>query len=521
VAVVSASGSANRELVKRLVVVLLVAVAGWGLFEWVLRFAMQSLCGVSFENPLVDLRGERCAALPSFFRRIDSVFYAVWPVWCLCLAVAVLVARCGKARDGRTRDDDGSARRMLWIFAVGFVVRAIFLPRMFGLPFAGDEWYYWWVPRHYAEGDLTSTTLRPPLWGALLAIPEWVHPNPLSGRALSVVLGALAPVLVYRIGKRVFDERTGWVAGLLYALYPTHIGYSHGLWAEVLFGVLVLLAVDVFWSWAEEPKRHGRFVLAFAIAGTALLAKEFAVVLFVGFAVATVVVDRSHVVRKGATAIAAFLVLAFGYSLTVSALEHRAVVLSDAPVSNFRAAAGLPFEFDYNRKTTEDRAEVRAELLAAVRDRSIADHLRNTRGQVYNLWTPNSFPITRLFGEFRNWTYGVDDPWPWTIAIVGFYIAVVAVGLVGLCGAPPGPFRAFAITLLVALSLTSVAGDLCSRFRLAFMFVFVLFTANFLVHRRSVIARLHEPAPMLAAAALLLLFAHVLVVELPHLGEWG
>jgi hypothetical protein len=154
----------------------------------------------------------------------------------LAFAVAVVVARFANACGGLPHGGDVAARRMLWIFVVAFVVRALFLPAMFGLPLVGDEKYYWWVPRHLAAGDLAATTLRPPLWGFLLAIPEWIERNPISGRALTVVLGACAPVLVYRIGTRVFDERTGWVAGLLYAVYPTHIGYSHGLWAEVLFG---------------------------------------------------------------------------------------------------------------------------------------------------------------------------------------------------------------------------------------------------------------------------------------------
>jgi hypothetical protein len=410
---------------------------------------------------------------------------------------------------------------MLWIFVVAFVVRALFLPAMFGLPLVGDEKYYWWVPRHLAAGDLAATTLRPPLWGFLLAIPEWIERNPISGRALTVVLGACAPVLVYRIGTRVFDERTGWVAGLLYAVYPTHIGYSHGLWAEVLFGLLVLFAIDVFWSWVEDPTRPVRFGLAFAVAGVALLAKEFAVVLFAALAATTVVVDRRGLVRKGAIALAAFLVLAMGYSVTVSILERRVVVLSDAPIANFRAAAGLPFEFDYNRKSTEDRAQVRDALVTAFTDRSLTDSLRSARRQFYKLWTPNSFPITRLFGTFRDWTYRVDDPWPWTIPIVGFYVAVVAVGLVGLCGAAPGPFRTFAIALLVGLSLTSVAGDLCSRFRLSFMFVFVLFAANLVVNSRSVLSNLRRPIPMVAAVALLALFGHVLFVKFPLLGDWG
>jgi hypothetical protein len=101
--------------------------------------------------------------------------------------------------------------------------------------------------RGYA-GQEGPTAFRPPLYPAFLALVRIVWGDSvLAIRLAQGVLGALTCVLtVFLAGAVVGRERTHW-AGLLVALYPTHVMYASYLHREVLFtfllvGALALLA---------------------------------------------------------------------------------------------------------------------------------------------------------------------------------------------------------------------------------------------------------------------------------------
>ena len=58
--------------------------------------------------------------------------------------------------------------------------------------------------------------------------------------------GSLAVLLVYLLGRAWFGHREGLLAAWLCALYPNLIAYSHYLWSEPLFIVLVLFLNPLF-----------------------------------------------------------------------------------------------------------------------------------------------------------------------------------------------------------------------------------------------------------------------------------
>ena len=93
---------------------------------------------------------------------------------------------------------------------------------------------------------------------------------------LQVALGSLLVVVTALLGNALFDARTGFVAGLLAALYPTFIAYSHYLWSETLFAVLV---TGAFLGVMRARRRPCR-ILAAATGlcfGAAALTREIAI----------------------------------------------------------------------------------------------------------------------------------------------------------------------------------------------------------------------------------------------------
>ena len=106
-------------------------------------------------------------------------------------------------------------------------------------------------------------------------------------------------------------------------------------------------------------------------------------------------------------------------------------------------------------------------------------------------------------------------------SVCGGYIVVVVAGIAGLCLAETTPFGIFSIVSLVCLSLTSIFAFLCSRFRLPFIFIFVIYTAYLLVNGKILIGNKGKKKRLLLLAILLVLFIHIVYIKANTLGTWG
>src|SRR5262245_7163784 len=99
------------------------------------------------------------------------------------------------------------------------------------------------------ETDATRAPLHPLLMQAWIAV---FGPSSLAARAFGVVCGVLTVLVVERIGRRAFNERTGLWAAFLFAISPMQIRYAQ----EVrMYGLLVLetcLAWDLLLSFRES-----------------------------------------------------------------------------------------------------------------------------------------------------------------------------------------------------------------------------------------------------------------------------
>jgi 4-amino-4-deoxy-L-arabinose transferase-like glycosyltransferase len=103
--------------------------------------------------------------------------------------------------------------------------------------------------------------------------------HPLIARVLYAVLGAGIVYLVYRLGRRLFGETSGLVAGALAAGYAYLILYSATLLTETPFILFLLLSLDAAYEVLDENTRRHRIVLGLALAGAVLF--RMAVIPFV------------------------------------------------------------------------------------------------------------------------------------------------------------------------------------------------------------------------------------------------
>ncbi|HEX6209275.1 MAG TPA: glycosyltransferase family 39 protein [Methylomirabilota bacterium] len=153
------------------------------------------------------------------------------------------------------RDAGRSTGRLLAIvLASGLALRLVLLGATSGLPpRIADEQSYLALATSLADGrgyasESGPTSLRPPLYPALVA-SLWT----LSGtrslqlvRAVQVLLGLVMAVVVYRLGRDLFDERTGALAAALVWFYPPLVFSTYLLLTETLFTCLVVFVLAAY-----------------------------------------------------------------------------------------------------------------------------------------------------------------------------------------------------------------------------------------------------------------------------------
>ena len=345
-----------------------------------------------------------------------------------------------------------------------------------------------------------------------------------AARVLATLLGAATPPLLYLLGARVLGHRTGLVAGLILAFYLEHLGYSHYVWAECFFALQAVLVTLLFFGFLENGRTTSLALFAL-VAGVAVLTKVFAVVLFAA-AVLTFVVHRpERRVQRIALAGLIFLVPVTTYSIVASRLAGRRVVLSETGMLSMRQATGLDPGPGLGYQP-HLREELKAELLAHLRQRPLSQAYGDVRRQIQNLWTPNSWVSHRLIGEEKNasrWRYDLPRTWglPLALAVTGGYLAVIVLGLAGLCLADASPFKTFSALSLIGLCATAGVAFLASRYRFSFTFLFVLHAAHLVTNPRAVFAGLRSPWRAVPLLVLLAFLAHVVALKKDTIGGWG
>ncbi|MGD8396211.1 MAG: glycosyltransferase family 39 protein, partial [Candidatus Eiseniibacteriota bacterium] len=146
------------------------------------------------------------------------------------------------------------------ILALALVVRAVHLIGLLGDPLFDeprmDPLYHDTWARHIAAGQLTADEpfFRAPLYAYFLGgIYALSGGSILVARAVQLALGALVPLLVTRIGRRIVSPRVAIAAGLVAALNPLALRFEGDLLVEGPFVVLVMLALHLQMRALERP----------------------------------------------------------------------------------------------------------------------------------------------------------------------------------------------------------------------------------------------------------------------------
>jgi 4-amino-4-deoxy-L-arabinose transferase-like glycosyltransferase len=404
------------------------------------------------------------------------------------------------------------------VFALALAFRLSLYPSFRSIGLAFDESYYW----RTAEKGFLEPQLRMPLWSGALALVRLVRDEPIAGRLLAVLLGSLSAALACRLARHLYGARAGLVAGAIAACHPELVMWSHYIWSEMLFGFLLLAACTRFFP--PSPDEPPRVVAAGAWLGLAFLTKEFALVPFAAFCVALVAGRVRLPPGRLALGAVLFLLPLATYMAAFRVHNGKHFRPLGAAAGNLRQAVGLDANEEKSRETYR-------ETVATYDLRGIAG---KTRENLVRLWGSQSFPLWRLSARsapshlrIREIQDGSGDygevPARWVLlGFVAFHALVLLAGVVGLAASEHRTFKPFALSTVVFLSLAAVPALLVSRFRVPFLFLFVVETARLLADPRTVAARLFASRwRVLGAALTVAVFSWLLLGNLDALATWG
>lgn len=150
------------------------------------------------------------------------------------------------ASDIYRRRDYGQA---LFLMVMAFSLFRMYYILSSPLDLSADEAHYWeWARRpdwsYYSKG---------PMIAYLIYAGTALFGNTVFGvRILAVVLSALSSVLLYRLGKRLYDERAGLVAALLVQVVPLYSVYGVIMTIDSPFIFFWILSLFLFWKAIEK-----------------------------------------------------------------------------------------------------------------------------------------------------------------------------------------------------------------------------------------------------------------------------
>jgi 4-amino-4-deoxy-L-arabinose transferase-like glycosyltransferase len=399
----------------------------------------------------------------------------------------------------------------------------------------GDEGYYLQVAAHISSADGhrardSMRAFRPPAQAWLLSTvmdnedPRLVVVNRATVRRaqrLEVVLGGLLVPLTGLLAWALFDRRTSVAAAVMTALFPSLVAFSHFLWSETLFAVLMTTALC---SAVLANRRRGWLPVAIAglAFGAAALTREVAIPV-AGVVAFWWLLTIQRTRWKLAFAQGLLMLVIMGavvapWSLRNYRIFERPVLVSNVGWFAIREGNTFspqrwitpdlrllhPFRRDYNAIHDEmaRRDFARTEALGLIRDEQPEWLLKKIVRTVTLLGTPDSF----IFKKLSRGSYG-EIPMGWIrvilIVTVGAYLAVAATAGIGVLSAQGGGRKLLPLLIAGTVLTLHLIANSSSRFRVPWMPLVIVYSSYAVGCWPSVLRRM--PRRRLAVFVVILL----------------
>jgi len=400
----------------------------------------------------------------------------------------------------------------LWLCALAlaaFAVRGVLLLLEPQCGLAGDEAS--WValgtrelgrPHRGLSPFRVRLLFYPPLYPYFIAILQRALGSLAAVTWVQAAVGALLVPAVGRAGRFAFSPRVGLLAAALVAFYPDFVWFSTHFWSETLFVVLLWWALERILR-ADAGPSTGAAATAGVLWGLATLTRELTLylapvaLLWILRGEARRRTPRASPAVRAAAAFALALVLTllpwtirnaivFHAFIPVSTMGGSNLWQGNVPLTHLEVHATLgaiedPVERDRQAK------KLAWEAILARQPRWIFEKLGE---QMPEFWKAGSEILDHVLsrGPCRAWSAAARMTLE--IGVVLPYLVLLALGLVGLARARPGPGAVLLLVVLAVWNLAHVVAYATTRFRLPVLPVVFLFAAAAVAGERDSLAPL-------------------------------
>ena len=310
-----------------------------------------------------------------------------------------------------------------------------------------------------------------------------------------LMLGALLALLTMVLGRELFDTRSGFLAGLLAAFYPTFIGYSHYFWSETLLVVLLTAALALAVR-AAKTDRPIDAALAGLLFGAAGLTREIALLVAVGVSfwwLLTVTrTDRRRAAARVLLMLACSAIVVLPWTLRNHRLLDRFVPVSTGFWMGMREGNTLQAA-DWLHPDRQELTSFRSKMVSFSDEMEGVEYARQEAQQLIQqeqptwifkklvrnsalLFSPDSF----VFKKISRGSYGEPALWVVRFVLVSTLLAYLGVaigGLFGIATSPDHGRRLLPIVILGIIAAVHILAQASSRYRLPAIPVLMVYAA--------------------------------------------
>ena len=201
-------------------------------------------------------------------------------------------------------------KRLCVTLALALVARLGFVLAYPQVPVENDAAWYDEAAYRLASGQTEGTTpfARGPIYSLFLAsVYRLAGHDRMAVRVAQAIISALAVLLIYALGRTVFNAKVGLIASLLATLYPPFISYPGWLLTETL-SVFLLLAFVYSLIRAWQRSRMTLWAVAGLLGGIIVLHRS-ELLLVVALSVVAACVWRVGLAHVGAFVLVAALTI--------------------------------------------------------------------------------------------------------------------------------------------------------------------------------------------------------------------
>lgn len=178
--------------------------------------------------------------------------------------------------DGHLRPGTDLNRGILLVLLASGLLKVLLAVGVADLTPRYDEVEFLEFGRRVAAGEAPVLWRAPGYQSFVAAGLSLAGGDVLGVRLLQVLLSIATTWFVYRLGRRLGGESVGLAAAAFLAFYPSHVAFSHLLWAETLFLFLIVLAFERVLVFRDSEAWRDA-LLAGALLGAASLVRSMGI----------------------------------------------------------------------------------------------------------------------------------------------------------------------------------------------------------------------------------------------------